>query len=122
MIRAFYNACSFVEALDVKNTLSRITREWLKTGIYFGILQELGDKVVVQDLPIAYCRTRFKDFNNLNVLEFNITYFTNTYMDERLRDAAVLNFPEVVQVAWRKWKNKTLQNHMLKLNLIDNIQ
>ena len=110
MIKAFYNACSFVEALDVKNTLSRITREWLKTGIYFGILQELGDKVVVQDLPITYCRTRFKDFNNLNVLEFNITYFTNTYMDEKLRDAAVLNFPEAVQIAWRKWKNKTLQN------------
>ena len=40
IIKAFYNACSFVEALDVKNTLTRITREWLKTGVYFGILQE----------------------------------------------------------------------------------
>ena len=40
IIKAFYNACDFVEALDVKNTLSRITREWLKVGIYYGILQE----------------------------------------------------------------------------------
>ena len=45
--KAFYNACGFVEALDVKNTLSRITREWLKSGIYYGILQEHGDKVVI---------------------------------------------------------------------------
>ena len=29
---------AFVEALDVKNSLTRITREWLKTGVYFGIL------------------------------------------------------------------------------------
>ena len=38
IIKAFYNACTFVEALDVKNTLARITREWLKVGIYYGIL------------------------------------------------------------------------------------
>ena len=37
--KAFYNACSFIEALNVKTTLARITREWLKSGIYYGILQ-----------------------------------------------------------------------------------
>ena len=47
IIKAFYNACSFVEALDVKTTLARITREWLKSGIYYGILQEYGNKVVI---------------------------------------------------------------------------
>ena len=30
---------------------------------YYGILQEQGEKVVLQDLPIEYCRTRYKDFN-----------------------------------------------------------
>ena len=109
IIKAFYNACSFVEALDVKNTLSRITREWLKAGIYYGILQEQGNKVVVQDLPIEYCRTRYKDFNNLSILEFNIQYFITTYADDAVREAAILNFPEPIQVAWRKWKaNKLL--------------
>ena len=105
IIKAFYNACSFVEALDVKNTLTRITREWLKTGVYFGILQEYGNKVVVQDLPVQYCRTRYKDFNNLHILEFNVEYFINTYMDEAIREAAVLNYPEVVQRTWRAWRS-----------------
>ena len=110
IIKAFYSACAFVEALDVKNTLGRITREWLKAGIYYGILQELGNKVTVQDLPAEYCRTRFKDFNNLSILEFNIQYFITTYVDEKVREAAVLNFPEVIQKAWRAWKNHTLDN------------
>jgi len=47
IIKAFYNACSFVEALDIKSTLARITREWLKSGVYYGILQEHGDKAVI---------------------------------------------------------------------------
>ena len=110
IIKAFYNACQFVEALDVKNTLGRITREWLKTGIYYGILQENGDKVVVQDLPLNYCRTRYKDFNNLSILEFNLLYFIDTYYDEEIREAAVLNFPEVIQKAWRLWKAHKLED------------
>ena len=38
VLKAFSNACDFVEALDAKNTFTRITREWLKTGIYYGII------------------------------------------------------------------------------------
>lgn len=96
IIKAFYNACSFVEALDVKATLARVTREWLKSGIYFGVLQEQGNKVVLQDLPTDYCRTRFKDFNNLSILEFNVTYFIARYDDDKTRDAALLNFPPAI--------------------------
>ena len=110
IIKAFYNACSFVEALNVKSTLARITREWLKSGIYYGILQEQGNKVVVQDLPPEYCRTRYKDLNDLPILEFNITYFITKYDDEKIRDAAVFNFPPEIQKGWRQYKNKTLSD------------
>ena len=102
--KAFYSACDFVEALDIKNTLSRITREWLKSGVYYGILQERGSKVVVQDLPVEFCRTRFKDLNNLNILEFNVTYFDSKYPDEMIKEAELLNFPEIIQRGYREWK------------------
>ena len=105
IIKAFYNACTFVEALDIKNTFTRITREWLKSGVYFGILQERAGKKVITDLPIRYCRTRYKDFNNLNILELNLRYFIDRYSDEQEREAVIANFPEVVQKAWRKFKD-----------------
>ena len=113
--KAFYNACQFIENLDVKNTLTRITREWLKSGVYYGILQEQGDKVVVQDLPMEYCRTRYKDFNNLCVLEFNIQYFITMYEDDATRDAAVLNFPQVIQIAWKRWKAHQLADPWIRV-------
>ena len=106
--KAFYNACTFVEKLDLKNTLLRVTKEWLKTGVYFGILQEKDGKAVLVDLPLTHCRTRFKDFNNLNVLEFDITYFNYKYSDQEERELAVSTFPEIVQKAWRDYKAKRL--------------
>lgn len=110
MIKAFYNACSFVEALNVKTVLARITREWLKSGIYYGVLQEQGEKVVIQDLPIDYCRTRYKDFNDLPVLEFNITYFITKYDDEEARDAVIVNYPLAIQQAWKLYKANKLKD------------
>lgn len=115
MIKAFYSACGFVEALNVKSTLARITREWLKSGVYFGVLQELGDKVVIQDLPLEYCRSRYKDFNDLPVLEFDITYFITKYDDEAIREAAILNFPVAIQQAWKAYKRKTLTDTWVKV-------
>lgn len=112
--KAFYNACSFVEKMDIKNTLFRITKEWLKQGLYTGILQEKDGKVVLVDLPISHTRTRFKDFNNLNVLELNLTYFNFKYVDEQEREQAVRTFPEIVQRAWREWKkNKTVDSWVM---------
>lgn len=99
IIKEFDTACKFVENLDVPNTFTHITKEWLKVGIYFGILQEDGEKVVIQDLPLDYCRSRFKDFNNLNILEFDLRYF-DTIRDEILRAEALANFPPLVRDAW----------------------
>ena len=103
ILKAFYSACEFVEKLDVPNTFARITTEWLKTGIYNGILRQDGDRYTIQDLPLEYCRTRFKDFNNLNILEFNLHYFLRI-SDEELRQEALESFPEVIQKAWREWQ------------------
>lgn len=103
IIKTFYKACDFIDKMDLPNTLTRITTEWLISGIYNGILRIQKDKVTIQDLPLAYCRTRFKDFNNLNILEFDLTYFEKI-KDEALREEAVSTFPEIVQKAWRQWK------------------
>ena len=102
IVKAFYAACSFIDNMDLPNTLARITTEWLINGIYNGILRIDKGRATIQDLPLEYCRTRFKDFNNLNILEFNLHYFEHIN-DEKLREEAIDSFPEIVQKAWRRW-------------------
>lgn len=102
IIKAFYNACNFIDKLDVPNTFSNITAQWIKNGIYYGILRMEGDKPTIQDLPLEYCRSRFKDFNNLNILEFNLMYFEHI-ADKEYRDEVIASFPVIVQKEWAKW-------------------
>lgn len=114
IIKAFYNACNFVDKLDVPNTFSRITKEWIKTGVYNGILQIDDGKPTIQDLPLTYCRTRFKDFNNLPILEFNLLYFEHIN-DKALREEALSTFPKIIQQAWKAWTNKKLTDPWVAL-------
>ena len=119
IIKSFYNACAFVDKLDVKNTFTRITKTWLINGMYNGILREIGSKVSIQDLPLEFCRTRFKDYNNLNILEFNVTYFERRFSDEKERARMVATFPEVVQKAWRNWKEKKTADPWVMISSAD---
>ena len=119
IIKAFYNACDFVDGLDVRNTFIRITKSWLINGMYNGILRELGDRKSIQDLPLEYCRTRFKDYNNLNILEFNVTYFERRFSDENERARMLATFPEVVQKAWKNWKDKKTQDPWVMISSAD---
>lgn len=108
LLNSFYKACNFVEELNVPVTFSQITHEMLITGIYYGILRADGNKYTIQDLPVSYCRTRFKDFNNLDVVEFNLQYF-DKITDEAARKDALTNFPAIIQLAYKRWsKNRGL--------------
>lgn len=119
IIKAFYNACAFVDDLDIRNTLTRITKAWLINGMYNGILRQVGSKVSIQDLPLEFCRTRFKDYNNLNILEFNVTYFERKFSDDNERARIISTFPEVVQKAWRNWKNKKTSDPWVMISSAD---
>lgn len=100
--KAFYNACKFVDALSVPNVFAHIIKTWLIDGIYNGILRINDDGIPsIQDLPLSYCRSRFKDFNNLNILEFNISYFSQ-FSDNETREEALRTFPPSIIEAWRK--------------------
>lgn len=102
LLKTFHRACEFIDSLDLPNALAHITTEWLKNGIYYGILREEGELAAIQDLPINYCRSRFKDIHNLDILEFNLNYFYSI-ADEEARQEAVLSFPKEIQKAWRAW-------------------
>lgn len=104
-ISTFYKALDFVDEMNIPVNFSRITYEVLSSGIYYGILrQDTGEGVTIQDLPVSYCRTRFKNSYNLDIPEFNVQYF-DRITDDDLRAEALANYPTVVKSAYRRWHN-----------------
>ena len=102
----FEKACDFIESLDLPNTLYHITLEWLLKGVYYGILREKNGKVTLQDLPFQYCRSRFKDYNNLHLLEFNLTYFEQYQKQPELLIEKITDYPEEIKIAWEEWTKR----------------
>ena len=105
----FYKACDFVDKMEIAVNFARITRKIILVGAYFGILQENSEgHTTILDLPYTYCRSRFKDFNNLDILEFNVRYFDIAIQDESMRHEALVTFPRSVQLAYKRWHNKKI--------------
>lgn len=103
LLKTYNRAVKFVEDLNVPVNFAHITYEMLASGIYYGILRNDKEQgVTIQDLPISYCRTRFKNTMNLDIPEFNVQYF-ETISDTALRNEAIAAYPPIVQQAWRKY-------------------
>ena len=115
ILSAYNRAVKFIDDLNVPVNFSRITYELLTAGVYYGILRyDKNGGITIQDLPISYCRTRFKDSANLDIPEFNIQYF-NTIVDEDLRRDALENYPIIVKQAWNKWAKGKLINPWIEI-------
>lgn len=101
MMSRFYAACDFVEQLDIPVTFARITEIMLVEGIYYGMHRVIDGKHTIQDLPYNFCRSRFRDYNGLDIPEINLAYF-DTFKDEELKTDMLSSYPDFIQKAYRK--------------------
>lgn len=101
LLKKFDAACALVDNLNARVTFAEISASALVSGIYYGILREEGDKITIQELPVEFCRTRFKDFNGLNVLEFSTRYFSSIH-DEKLRKEVLKQYPKEIRKAFKE--------------------
>lgn len=104
-IRARFNkALDFVDGMSLSINCSRIIEQMLSAGAYYGFLREYKDSVAFQDIPIEYCRTRYKNEYGIDILEFDLRYF-NTIRDEEQRKIAMDNFPQEVIKAYNAYNS-----------------
>ncbi len=72
-------------------------------GVYYGyICDDITDKLVVQDLPVNYCRSRFSH-RGKPVIEFNVKYFSKITGDEAYREKLLNLFPEEIRKGYASY-------------------
>lgn len=90
--------------INPKLNFPRITFKILVYGAYYGLFIEKSEsEIVFKDLPYKYCRSRFKTHQNINVLEFDISYF-DTITDKLLKEQAFTDFPKDFKKAYDAFK------------------
>jgi hypothetical protein len=90
------------------SAIQLMCRKWANTvcieGCYYGyICDDVNDKLVVQDLPVDFCRSRFL-YKGMPLVEFNVQYFDKVTSDPKYREKLLGLFPEEFQIGYRKYK------------------
>jgi len=67
----------FLHYLDnsyIKKICGDMALKVLKYGSYYGYIVPHSNRIVIQELPVEYCRSRYS-VNGMPVIEFNMAYF-----------------------------------------------
>lgn len=108
--KAYNHALDLIDKMDIPNLFTHISIKVMSTGCYYGVILDMNkDKFSVFDLPVSYCRSRFKDINGLDIIEFDVRYFYSI-SDEDTRKIALDVYPKLISKAFIKYKNGILKN------------
>ena len=103
--KKYNNAINFIDNAKLPKLFTHIAIKALRDGCYYGVIQEVTDKSIsILDLPIFYCRSRFKDKEGNDIIEFNVTYF-DTIHDKDYKKKALAAYPKEVVNWYRRFKN-----------------
>ena len=108
--KKYNNATSFLDNARLPKLFTHIAIKVLRDGSYYGVIQEVTDKSIsILDLPIFYCRSRFKDKEGNDIIEFNVTYFDGI-ADTEYRKKALAAYPSVVVNWYKRYKTRKVKS------------
>lgn len=113
--KRYYAALNYLDKINLEEIMTRMTTKALVEGAYYGIIQTLDkDKLVIFDLPSTYCRSRFRDFEGNDLVEFNVQYFDQFIVQEDKKD--VLNsYPKFISAYYKKYRKGKVSSSWIQL-------
>ena len=122
IMKDFHKVLTFMDNTYVSKICGEMALGVVKNGAYYGYLVPTSTGVIIQELPINYCRSRF-NVGNLPAVEFNMKFFDQTFPDTDYRMKVLNLFPEEFKKGYHLYRKNKLQpeGHMYDPNsrLID---
>lgn len=100
--RSYYDSSEFCTTFQIECKCAQFAKDIFVKGAYYGLIIDDGSNVVIQDLPFEYCRSRFKNLNDIDIVEFNLDFFKKI-RDDKLRKDILETYPKEIQKAYRRY-------------------
>lgn len=104
----FNNILGYLDNSHVKKVCGDIASEVVKNGAYYGYISPSRDGLVLQQLPINYCRTRF-NIGDMPIIEFDMRFFDENFRDVNYRMKILRMFPKEFQKGYVLYKQGKLE-------------
>ena len=99
---------AFLDNCRLKKNFGEIALKVVRNGCFYGYKIFQKNACYIQELPIDYCRSRFK-LNNQPIVEFNVRFFDDKFSDMEYRIRVLKMFPKEFQKAYIQYKHNTLK-------------
>lgn len=107
MLTDFSKVLKYLDSSDVKRLFGNIALEVMKSGSYYGCIIDMNDKFTIQQLPSAYCRSRF--YRGVDpVVELDMRFFDAYFPNIQYRLKVLGMFPKEIQKAYIQYKEGKL--------------
>ena len=109
VVKEFKRVSSFFNNSYVKKTCGDIALNVMKNGCYYAYLIAGQNCVILQELPVGYCRCRYKVMN-MPAVEFNMRFFDDKFPDINYRMKILKMFPKEFQKGYLLYKQGKLKS------------
>ena len=107
VLKQYYEVLKFLDNSNLKKIFNEKALEVIKHGCYYGYRIDSKEKVILQDLPTDYCRSKYY-IAGKPAVEFNMKFFDDKFRDSSYRQKILKIFPEDFARGYRMYKNGQL--------------
>ena len=93
IVNDYIKILNYLDNSYVKKVCADIALAVVKNGAYYGYVTDAEDAIVLQELPMGYCRQRFSS-GNKPAIEFNMRFFDDKFSDINYRLKVLNMFPK----------------------------
>lgn len=108
ILTEFNKILNYLDNSHIKQLCGEIALEVIKNGAYYGYIVPSEKGLIVQQLPIGYCRSRYK-VGTMPAVEFNMKYFDDAFKDPAYRMRVLNLFPKEFSKGYVMYKQNKLQ-------------
>ncbi len=103
VIEGWLKATAYLDNCRLKKNFGEIALKVVRNGCFYGYKVEQKTGCFFQELPIEYCRSRFK-LNGQPIVEFNVRFFDDKFSDTEQKIKILKMFPKEFQQGYIKYK------------------
>lgn len=101
-VKDFWRILNYLDNSYIKKICGDMALEVIKCGAYYAYIVPSSTGLILQQLPIDYCRSRYS-VGNLPAIEFDMRYF-DTFIDTNYRNRVLKLFPDEFTVGYRLYR------------------
>lgn len=108
VLKDFTSVLTYLDGSDVKRLCGDMALEVMRSGVYYGIIMDFGNRFGIQKLPAEYCRCRYYSGPD-PIVELNLRFFDAYFTNPQYKIQVLKMFPVDVQKAYVLYKQGKLK-------------